>query len=156
MEQRNFERPLLTNLSSMTGQERQQQLHMENKKTSKPNIGLDFHLCPNGDQTHQYNHTHNAIKTLCSNESSVNLTKREVRQTITECLVPKLSYPLHLTSYTQKQSDAINSTIRATFLPLMRFNRHLPSAVLYGTCQWEGWNSQKPTHYKTRHKYHSC
>ncbi len=91
-------------------------------KTSEPNIGLGFHLCPNGDQTHQYNHTYNAIKRLCSNASSANLTEREARQTITQRLVPKLSYPLHLTSFTQKQSDTMNSTIQAAFLPLMHFN----------------------------------
>ena len=90
-------------------------------KTSEPNIGLGFHLCPNGKQKHQYNHTHNAIKTLCSNISSANLTEREARQTIT-----------------QQQSDVINSTIRATFLPLMCFNRHLPSAVLYGPMSMGG------------------
>ena len=46
-------------------------------KTNEPNIGLEFHLCPNEDQTHQYNHTHGAIKTLCSNVSLANLTERE-------------------------------------------------------------------------------
>jgi hypothetical protein len=46
-------------------------------ETSEPNIGLSFHLCPNREQTHQYNHTHNAIKTLCSNVSLANLTERE-------------------------------------------------------------------------------
>ena len=107
-------------------------------KTNEPNIGLEFHLCPNEDQTHQYNHTHGAIKTLCSNVSSANLTEREARQTITQQLVPKLSYPLHLTSFTQKQSHAINSTIREAFLPIMWFNRHLPGAVLYGPMSMGG------------------
>jgi len=107
-------------------------------KTNEPNIGLGFHLCPNGDQTHQYNHTHGAIKTLCSNVSSANLTEREARQTITQQLVPKLSYPLHLTSFTQKQSNAINSTIREAFLPIIRFNWHLPGAVLYGPMSMGG------------------
>jgi hypothetical protein len=53
-------------------------------KTNEPNIGLGFHLCPNGDQTHQYNHMHAAIKTLYSNVSSANLNEREARQTITQ------------------------------------------------------------------------
>jgi hypothetical protein len=111
---------------------------MTYRKISEPNIGLGFHLCPNGDQTHQYNRRHNAIKTLCINVSLANLTKREARQTITQRLVPKLSYPLHLTSHTQKQLDAINSTIQASFHPLMRFNQHLPSAVLYGPMSMGG------------------
>jgi hypothetical protein len=69
--------------------------------TSAPNIGLGFHLCPNGDQTHQYKHTHNAIKTLCSNVSSANLTEREARHPITQRLVPKLSYPPPYKLYTK-------------------------------------------------------
>jgi len=46
-------------------------------KASKPNIRLGFYLSPNGDQMLQYNHIHNAIKTLSSNISSANPTKRE-------------------------------------------------------------------------------
>ena len=46
-------------------------------KTNEPIIGLGFHLCPNGDQRHQYNHTHDTIKTLCSNVSLANLNERE-------------------------------------------------------------------------------
>ena len=125
------------------------------RKSNEPNIGLGFHLCPNEDQTQQYNHMHDTIKTLCSNVSSANLNEREARKTITQRLVPKLSYPLHLISFTQKQSNAINSTIREAFLPIMWFTDTYQAQYYMDPCRWEGWSSQKHTHYKTRHKYHS-
>jgi hypothetical protein len=46
-------------------------------KPNEPSIGLGFYICPNGDQTHQYNHTHDAIKTLYSNIYLANLNERE-------------------------------------------------------------------------------
>jgi len=106
--------------------------------TDEPNIGLGFHLCPNGDQSHQFNHTHNAIQNLCKNVTIANLSEREALQTVTQRLVPKLHYPLHLTSFTRKQTDKINTQVRRTFLPPMRFNRHLPAAVLYGPMSMGG------------------
>ncbi len=99
--------------------------------TDKPNIGLGYHLCPNGDQHHQHEHTYNSIKQLCNNVAMANLTEQEAHQTVTQRLVPKLHYPLYLSSFTQKQTYKINTIVRRTFLPPMRFNRHLPSVVLY-------------------------
>jgi hypothetical protein len=106
--------------------------------TDKPNIGQWYHLWPNGDQHHQHEHTYNSIKQLCNNVAAANLTEQEARQAVTQCLVPKLHYPLHLSSFTQKQTDNINTIVRRTFLPPMRFNRHLPSVVLYGPMSMGG------------------
>jgi hypothetical protein len=111
--------------------------------TVEPNIGLGYHMCPNGDQHHQHEHTYNSIKQLCNNNSAANLTEQEARQALTQHLVPTLHYPLHLSSFTQKQTDKINTTVRRTFLPLMRFNRHLPSAVLYGPMSMGGMGFPK-------------
>jgi hypothetical protein len=86
----------------------------------EPNIGLGFHLCPNGDQTHQYEHTYKSIQRLCRNVTIANLSEQEALQTVTQRLVPKLHYPLHLTSFTHQQSDKINTLIQQTFLPPMR------------------------------------
>jgi hypothetical protein len=121
--------------------------------TNKPNIGLGFHLCPNGNQNHQYKHTYKAIEQLCNNAALANLSEQEAHQTVTQRLVPKLHYPLHLSSFTQKQTGKINTVVRRTFLLLMRFNRHL--LVLHYTAQypWEGWNSLRHTQCKTRPRY---
>ncbi len=43
--------------------------------TDEPNIGLGYHLCPNGDQHHQHEHTYNSIKELCNNVAAANLTE---------------------------------------------------------------------------------
>jgi hypothetical protein len=106
--------------------------------SDEPNVGLGFHLCPNGNQHHQFEHTHDAIHKLCKTVAMANLTEQEAFQAVTQRLVPKLHYPLHLTSFTRKQTDKINSQVRRTFLPPMRFNRHLPAAVLYGPASMGG------------------
>ena len=106
--------------------------------SDEPNVGLGFHLCPNGNQHHQFEHTHDAIHKLCKTVATANLTEQEALQAVTQRLVPKLHYPLHLTSFTRKQTDKINSQVRRTFLPPMRFNRHLPAAVLYGPASMGG------------------
>jgi hypothetical protein len=106
--------------------------------TDEPNIGLGFHLCPNGSQKHQFDHTFNSIKKLCHNILAANLTEQEACQTVAQRLVPKLHYPLHLTSFSNTQMNKINTIIRTTFLPIMRCNRHLPGAVLYGPTSMGG------------------
>ncbi len=106
--------------------------------TDKPNIGIGFHLCPNGDQTHQHEHTHKSWQRLCNNVATANLSEQEALQTVTQWLVPKLHYPLHLSSFTRKQPDKISTQFWRTFVPPMRFNRHLPSAVLYGPMSMGG------------------
>jgi hypothetical protein len=111
--------------------------------TDKPNIGLGYYLCLNGDQHHQHEHTYNSIKQLCNNIAAANLTEQEARQAVIHRLVPKLHYLLHLSSFTQKQTDKINTIVRGTFLPPMRFNRHLPSAVLYGPMSMGGMGFPK-------------
>ena len=66
------------------------------------------------------------------------LTEGEANQLISQRLKPKLSYALHGTSLTEKQCGKINSMIRSTFLPITRFNRNFPSAVLYGPVEYGG------------------
>jgi hypothetical protein len=70
----------------------------------EPNIGLGFHLYPNGDQTHQYENTYKSIQQLCRNVTLANLSEQEALQTVTQRLVPKLHYPLHLTTNNHKSN----------------------------------------------------
>jgi hypothetical protein len=123
--------------------------------TDEPNIGLGFHLCPNGAQTHQYEHTFKSIQQLCHNVTLANLSAQEALQTVTQRLTLKLHYPLHLTSFTHHQSDKINKLIQRTFLPPMRLNRHLPRAVLYGPLSMGGMLSLRHIQCKTKPKSHT-
>ena len=104
----------------------------------EPNVGLGFHICPSGNQLPHYEATLKKITELCRAVAAAYLTESEANQLIRQRLKPKLSYALHGTSFTEKQCGKINSLIRTTFLPITRFNRNFPSAVLYGPIDYGG------------------
>ena len=104
----------------------------------EPNVGLGFRLCPSGNQTPQFEHTLQAIEKLCGAISSAHLTVQEARMALEQRLVPKLSYPLHLTSFSKPQCEKINTKIRQTFLPRFNLNSHLPTAVAHGPLKFGG------------------
>jgi hypothetical protein len=99
---------------------------------TEPNVGLGFHLCPDGTQTPQFQALSAAIHVTCGRISSAFLSESEARQALTQRVIPKQQYVLHLTSFNQEKCDSLNSILRHTFLPILRLNRHFPSAVLYG------------------------
>ena len=105
---------------------------------NQPNVGLGYSICPDGNQTPQFESIYSAVQDICAGVSRAHLTESEVWQLLRTRLVPKLSYVLHLTSFTCKQCSKIDSLIRSTILPRLRFNRHFPSAVLYGPTQYGG------------------
>ena len=104
----------------------------------KPKKGLGFLLCPNGDQSHQFKATYEAMESLCNSVAGANLSEREARQALYQRLVPKLQYPLHLTSFSTAQCNRLNSLVRKTFLPAMRMNRNMPNAFVFGPLEYGG------------------
>ena len=104
----------------------------------KPNVGLGFLICPDGNQKPQLESLTAAIHTICRNINSSYLNEMETRQALTQRLLPKMQYVLHTTSFTQKQCDRMNTIITNTFLPRMRLNRHFPRAVLYSAIRHGG------------------
>jgi hypothetical protein len=105
---------------------------------NQPNIGLGYRLCPDGSQDHHFQATLEAITALCNKATGAHLTEAEGRQLLSQRLIPKISYALYASSFTETQCGRINSTIRKTFLPLLRLNRHFPGAVLYGPKHFGG------------------
>ncbi len=105
---------------------------------NQPNIGLGYRLCPDGSQTHHFQAIQKAVTAFCHKAMGAHLTESETRQLLTQRLVPKVSYALHASSFTTMECNTINSTIRKTFLPLLRLNRHFPGAVLYGPHRYGG------------------
>ena len=103
-----------------------------------PNVGLGFLLCPNGNQSPQFNALLTDVRKLCSSINCSFLNEEETRQALRQRLVPKLTYTLHATSFTSSQCKAINTIISKTFLPRLRLNRHFPRAVLYGPVTYGG------------------
>ena len=104
----------------------------------EPNEGLGYKMCPDGTMKHQLKAVRESMSSLCGKVATAFLTEKEVRQVLIQRLVPKLSYPLHLTSFTQKESTKINSIIRKSLLPPMHMNRHTADAVVYGPLEYGG------------------
>ena len=77
----------------------------------QPNVGLSFRLCPNGDQLPHFTHLWDAVQRVCRSASSAHLNKSETRLHLWQCLLPKISYALHGTSFSTKQCSQINSVI---------------------------------------------
>ena len=75
---------------------------------------------------------------MCAGLGSAHLTEHEIRQLLTQRLVPKLTYALHLSSFSIRQCSQIDSVIRQKIIPRLRLNRHYPSAVLYGPIEFSG------------------
>ena len=79
-----------------------------------------------------------AIKKLCVPASGAFLDESEAIQMLSQRLIPKLSYSMHLTSWSRDDCKPFNSLIRKTIVPLMRLNRNYPSAVLYSSAEYGG------------------
>lgn len=105
---------------------------------NQPNVGLGYRLCPDGSQKHHFAVVLDAVKTLCCSAKGTYLTENEARQLLTQRLIPKISYALHASSFSEKNCGQINTIIRQSFLPLIRLNRNFPSTVLYGPHQYGG------------------
>lgn len=105
---------------------------------TEPNIELGFCLCLNGDQGPQFTHTHDAILRLCHSASGTHLNEHETNLLLRQCLIPKISYALHGSSFTKNQCSRINAVIHSTIVPGLRLNQHFPSAVLYGPIDYGG------------------
>jgi hypothetical protein len=98
----------------------------------QPNKGLGFLLCPDGNQRHQYKKVLETTTDIAMACSSTFLNPSEARQLLYERLVPKVDYSLHLTSFSEKQCEDLNTVVRQHFLPKLGFNRNTPTAVVHG------------------------
>ena len=105
---------------------------------NQPNGGLGVKFRPDGKQFHQLEDLRQKLATLCGAIASAHLTEKETFQALMQRLIPKLSYPMHGTSFTQAEVNPLNSMIRRTFFPSMRINRNFPSAVAYGPLEYGG------------------
>ena len=105
---------------------------------NEPNVGLGFHICPDGNQLPQFLSLKTSIQTLCGRIESSFLNEAETWQALRQRLIPKLTYVLHATSFSTAQCRELNTIISQTFLPRIRLNRHYPRAVLYGPIAYGG------------------
>lgn len=104
----------------------------------KPNIGLGFWLCPNGSQVPHFEQVYHDINLLCQRASTAHLTESETRRLLNQRIIPKLTYALHLSSFSRERCHSIDSLLRRTILPRIRLNRNFPAAVLHGPIELGG------------------
>ena len=68
----------------------------------------------------------------------VQLTQVEAEFSLRQVLMPKLSYPLIATNFTEVQCQEIMKQALTSALPAMGINRHFPRVVAYGPCSHQG------------------
>lgn len=105
---------------------------------NRPNVGLGFNLCPDGNQLPHFQATLQKIQILCRSAAASHLSEGETIQLLRQRLVPKLGYMLHGTSFTHKQCTAIDRYIRPVFLPRLRLNRNYPLPLVHGPLDFGG------------------
>ena len=104
----------------------------------KPNVGLGFNLCLDGNQLPHFQATLKKIQILCHSAAASHLSEGETLQLLRQRLIPKLGYALHGTSLTQKQCTTIDRCIRPVFLPRLRLNRNYPLPLVHGPLDFGG------------------
>ena len=102
-----------------------------------PNVGLGFRLCLTGDQRPHFTFLYDSIAKLCCSISNAHLTEHEMTLVLRQRLIPKLSYALHGSTFSESHCNRLSTLLRS-LLPCLRLNRHFPSAVLYGPIDYGG------------------
>ena len=101
------------------------------KSPDLANEGLGYKICPSGKQDASHDAILSDLQELCGRVSSAHLTEQEARQALQQRLLPRLQYKMRLTSLSQKRCTTLNTQMREAFLPAMRLNRNMPSAVIF-------------------------
>jgi ribonuclease HI len=104
----------------------------------KPNKGLGYRLCPSGNQGPELEELVKKVTTVCNAVTSAHLSEKETRQALFQRLIPKISYPLHLTSFSRKECHSIDKIINKAFLPKSRLNRNTPRAIVHAPLRYGG------------------
>ena len=104
----------------------------------QPNVGLGYRLCPSGNQSHELEALVGKVTELSASVTASNLSETEARQVLLQRLLPKMSYPLHLTSFTSGECHTLNKIFTPVFLNKMRMNKNMPRPVVYGPLRYGG------------------
>lgn len=106
--------------------------------SDEPNKGLGFHLTPTGSQTNEFEAVKASIIKVCNVITGCNITAHVAALCLCQQVIPKLQYPLHLSSFSDKQCWQLNTIITSTFPPQMQVNQKMPQAVVFGTAHMGG------------------
>ena len=107
-------------------------------RANEPNVGLGFHLAPDGNQLEEFRSYLNKIRLVCAATTSMHLTHADTRVMLRSQLIPKLWYGLHLSQFMPRQCKTADILLNTTFLPRMGIHRKTKLAVVYGSTQRGG------------------
>jgi hypothetical protein len=105
---------------------------------NRPNVGLGYRACPNGDQTFNYNHIMSNTTMICNGVASSNFPPKMAHRVLYRRLLPKNDYTLKASYLTCKQSHQLDKLITNAFLPSLKLNRNMPRAVVFGPVKYGG------------------
>jgi ribonuclease HI len=110
---------------------------------NEPNPGLGFHICPDGNQDHEFSARKEKTSHICKAAQSIFLDQLTTKTLLYSRLVPQAAYVMRLSQFTEKQCHQLDVMVNRTFLPLMKVNRNTPRAVVHGPIQYGGMNLLK-------------
>ena len=102
------------------------------KPVNEPNKGLGFLLAPTGTQTPEFNSRLQQMRDIASKIKHSFLRQHEAYLAYITRVIPSVTYPFALTSFTVTQCKKLSATIEQVILPKMGINRNFPKAALYG------------------------
>jgi hypothetical protein len=101
----------------------------------QPNKGLGCHLAPNaaqhGSDKHEYEVRCSQAHKLANNVLPVHTSPHETYNLMHGRTMTSIGYSAAVTRFDQQQCRKLNTIVNRVLLPRMKFNRHMPHAVIY-------------------------
>jgi hypothetical protein len=104
----------------------------------KPNVGLGYRACPDGNQNHNFRHIHSNTVDVCNRVVGAQLTPKGAQRAFYSRLLLKNDYTLKASYFSVKECKKLDTIITNAFLPLMKINRNMPRAVVFGPFKYGG------------------
>ncbi|KAL7504284.1 hypothetical protein ACHAXN_004116, partial [Cyclotella atomus] len=104
----------------------------------KPNVGLGYRTCPDGNQQFNFEYMKENTVELCNSVVAAQFTPNMARKAFYGRLLPKNDYTMKSSFLTPKQCSKLDTIITNAFLPSLKLNRNMPRAVIFGPYKYGG------------------
>jgi hypothetical protein len=120
----------------------------------QPNKGLGCHLAPNaaqhGTDKHEFEARCNQAHKLANNILPIQTSPHETYNLMHGRTMTSIGYSAAVTRFDTEQRRKLNTVINRVLLPCMKFNRHMPHAVIYspfskGSFAWPSFQVKQDT-----------
>jgi hypothetical protein len=99
---------------------------------------LGYRACPDGNQNHNFRHIHSNTVDVCNRVVGAQLTPKGAQRAFYSRLLLKNDYTLKASYFSVKECKKLDTIITNAFLPLMKINRNMPRAVVFGPFKYGG------------------